>query len=197
MDTLPIHVVPIKEEIVEFEAPPSPPLSALINQSPKSISKQVSRDFRIDSVCGSSPLVPSDFEFSPLSDDRFYDDFDPVNQLKASEVPVPSESIEAQLSQPPPKRESIEVLKSKMKICTVPIYQLPINFVPSDTESESDDDDERQLIIDEDATDVSLLDEIEVNIKNNNNSKRPSTDEISISSKSSTKISVCSQINFI
>lgn len=196
IDELPFPVQPIKEEAVEYVAPPSPPLSTSVRESPNrpSTSNQVSPDFRIESVCGSSPLVPSDFEFTPSNDDNFYDDFDPVNQFKESEVPKSSHEstplpTKEKETQPPVVRESIDVLVSRMKKCSVPLFELPIVFVPSETESDSEDENYQvKKKVEKDKGDVSLLEEIEVK-KNNNNYKRPRSAEISNTSKRSLLVS--------
>lgn len=135
--------LPIKAEIEDI-APPSPPLSTSVDESQENVdtfsSNQDSPDFRIESVHGS--LVSSEFDFVRFNDETFYDDFDPVNKLRDAALPhAPLNStLEAIDSHPPVVRESIEVLLSKIKKCSVPLQNLAIQFVSSDTESDNEDE---------------------------------------------------------
>lgn len=184
-----IDELPFKEEVLDFVDPPTPLLSTYVTESPKSSSKinQISPDFSNGLVRGSSPFVPSDFEFTPLNDDNFFDDFDPVNQIKESEVSrsvhesTPLQAKENE-TQPPIVRESIDVLLKKMKKCSVPLYDLPIVFVKSDTESNSEDDNhnEDKVVKKENfVVDVSLMEEVEWRAKNNSNSKTSKRSSVS------------------
>ena len=156
-----ITLINVKEEEINHIVPPSPPHSMITTkESPKEIQSDSNLAFtddassviniRIESVQGSlsnsfsSNAVDEDDTFNAFEPFAEYgSDFEPVNEdLIAAQARSVSEEDERNLREPPVvDTERIKILKSQMKRCFVPVTQLPIKFVPSDTEDDDDEDD--------------------------------------------------------
>jgi hypothetical protein len=171
---LPFNVQPIKEEILEFSPPPSPPLSTIV-KTPPAQTLISNLDLPKD-----SPFALSDFETPQFNDDHLFDDFHlnsevprsshestPVPSLKALHQSTPVSARPSEEKDMPPRapRENIESMLAKMKPCSVNVYNLPIKYVLSD-DSDSEND---VTIVGNGIDQVSLQED---SPKNNNNYKK-------------------------
>lgn len=91
--------------------------------------------------------VPAELEYTPMTDDMFMNDFE-MNSFHDDFVTADQDNDEFDSDEhvtddellPPIVRENVETLKLRCKDCSVVLQNLPIIFVPSDTEDDEDEE---------------------------------------------------------